>query len=284
MGILSQLPVWEADPFLALRPFPTQATNNFMAHWHEIVGAFVAYVLVQRYSRPWARKYFGSAYTELLPRTQLNFDIHLVSMFQCILSILMCGPMWNHPFRLNHAIEPHNAIFGYTPYAGLVAAVTIGYFVWDIYVCIRYFLLFGWGFLFHGVAAGYVFVCALGGFCMPWMPAFLLFELSTPFVNINWFASHLPEGTISNAVVMINGLLLLVVFFFVRLVWGVYAVWVVAHDMVAVGLELDLLLPLLILPLNIMLNALNVFWFYKMVKIAKRKAGALKRPKREKSG
>lgn len=205
-------------------------------------------------------------------------------MIQCILSVLACGPMWNHPFRLNHDTAPHDAILGYTPYAGLVAAVTIGYFVWDIYVCMRHFLLFGWGFLFHGIAAGYVFVCALGGFCMPWMPAFLLFELSTPFVNINWFASHLPEGTISNTVVMINGVLLLVVFFMVRLVWGVYAVWVVAHDMVAVGLDMNLFLPLSILPLNIMLNALNLYWFYKMLKIAKRKAGGLQRPKRAKSG
>lgn len=265
-------PVWDHDPFLQYRPFPATPHNNFEAHWHEIAGTVLFYVLVQRLLGPVARYCLGSTYTLLAKRTRVNFDVHVVSMVQSLVSILALVPMWHHPLWANHRANPSGAILGYTPYAGLVALVTVGYFVWDVCVCVRHFSLFGWGFLFHAVAAGYVFACALNQFCMPWMPAFLLFELSTPFVNINWFASKLPAGSISNAATLVNGLLLLVVFFVVRIVWGLYAVYTCALDMMRVWRELGAVLPTLILLLNMLLNALNAYWFYRMVLIARKRA------------
>lgn len=122
--------------------------------------------------------------------------------------------------------------------------------MWDLFVCIRYFKLFGFSFLFHGAAALYVFVCSLRPYCLPWAPAFLLFELSTPFVNVNWFATRLPAGTISDTVVMINGLLLLATFFFVRIIWGFYAAGLVAYDMYRVFDKAPIFLPLSILALK----------------------------------
>lgn len=107
---------------------------------------------------------------------------------------------------------------------------------------------------------------------MPWVPAFLSFEGSTPFVNMNWFASKLPAGTFSDKFVMINGLLLMVVFFVVRILWGFYAVSQVAYSLWHSRDLVHPFFPIVVLSINLMLNALNVFWFYKMVKIAKKKA------------
>lgn len=269
---MAVLPVFEHDPFLQYRPFPEEASNLFSAHWHEMAASVVFYQIIQWLSPVFAKRYLGSSYTTLPAKTKLNFDIHVVSMVQCIISIAILLPMWNHPNWANRISDPEASIFGTTDYGALVASLTIGYFVWDLLVCLVYFKLFGIGFLFHAFAALYVFACTLVPYAQPWIPGFLLFELSTPFVNINWFASRLPAGTVSDRLILINGLLLLFTFFSVRIVWGFYAVSIVAADMFQVLHLLGYFLPATILALNVLLDSLNIFWFWKMVQIAKKKA------------
>lgn len=265
------LPVLETDPLAWARPFPQNPQSHYAAHWHEIVLSTVFYFVLQAVSPFIGKALFKKSYTGLNAKTKLNFDIHVVSMFQCIVSILILLPTWNHPHIKNRATDPHSSIFGYNPYSGFVSSVTIGYFVWDMYVCLRYLSFFGVGFLVHAFAALFVFSCSLLPYALPWVPAFLLFELSTPFVNINWFASRLPPGTISDTVVAINGILLIVVFFSVRIVWGFYAITLAALDMYAVRDQAPLFFPLSIVLLNVALDILNVYWFTKMLAIAKKK-------------
>lgn len=265
------LPIFNEDPFLQYRPFPASPKNYFEAHWHEVAASFLFYLIIQHLLPILLKRYVGKIYTDLNHKTKINFDIHVTAMVQCVLSVLALVPMWNHPMWKNRLTDPHLAVLGYYPYAGFVAAISVGYFVWDLYVCLRYFRLFGAGFLFHAVAALYVFSSCFVPFCLPWIPAFLLFEASSPFVNMNWFASRLPAGTFSDRFVMINGLLLLITFFSVRLVWGFYAVALVAGDMWQVRQHVAMFLPLSILSFNVALDGINAFWFYKMVGIAKRK-------------
>ncbi|ODV77358.1 DUF887-domain-containing protein [Suhomyces tanzawaensis NRRL Y-17324] len=262
-------PVFYNDPFLKYRPFPAEETgNNFIDHWHEIAATFLFYTAIQYGSQPFSRYYFGDTYKSLKPKTKINFDIHVVSMVQCFISILLLLPMWNSSLWSESA---SSSVHGLSPYGSLVAAVTCGYFAWDVYVCLRYYSLFGFGFLFHGVAALYVFCLCLIPFCQPWIPAFLLFELSTPFVNINWFSTRLPAGTFSDRTILINGVLLLITFFSVRLVWGIYAVIQVALDFYRIWGHVSPFLVISILSINVSLDILNVFWFYKMLMIAKKK-------------
>lgn len=268
--VTKHLPVFEEDPFLQYRPFPAHTDSLVLRHWHEIVVSFVFYTVIQIASGPLARQYLGTKYTALPKKTRINFDIHVVSMVQCLISIALLLPMWNHSHWANRLDDPASSVLGYTPYGGLVAGVTVGYFLWDVVVCIKYFTLFGVGFLFHGCAALFVFSTCFVPYAMPWIPAFLLFELSTPFVNVNWFASRLPTGTFSNRTVVINGLMLLFTFFSVRIVWGFYAVTLVATDMFAVWSQAPIVLPITILLLNVNLDVLNCFWFYKMLVIAKK--------------
>lgn len=265
------LPVFTLDPLAWARPFPAEPQSHFAAHWHEIALSTVFYFFLQALLPRVGRAMFGKLYTGLNTKTRLNFDIHMVLMVQCILLILLIVPAWGHPHFQNRAADPYNSVFGYNPYGAFVASVTIGYFVWDLVVCLRYMSLFGVGFLVHAFAALFVFVCSLRPYCLLWVPAFLIFELSTPFVNINWFASRLPAGTFSDTLVTVNGLLLIVVFFTVRIVWGFYAVALVAIDMWRV-LDQDLVVyPVCVLLLNVALDVLNVYWFTKMLAIAKKK-------------
>lgn len=279
MSLTDFLPVFNEDPFLKFRPFPETSTIPFVAHWHEIVGSFLMYVLVQKLSPMVSSRLFGKSYNQLNYKTKINFDIHVVSMVQCVVSVLALIPMWNHPTWKNREVDPTSAVLAYYPYGGFVSSISVGYFLWDLVVCFKYMNLFGAGFLVHAVSALFVFGSTLFPFCLPWVPAFLLFELSTPFVNINWFASKMPAGFVSDTTVIVNGILLLVTFFTVRILWGFYSAIVVARDMFAVWDQLYKVLPVGTLLLNFTLNILNVYWFYKMLLIAKKKATGKKTTK-----
>lgn len=269
--VFKSLPNVEVDPLAFLRPFPLLPSTPFQAHWHEIVISTVFYFIAQTVSPGVCTYIFGKAYTNLDKKTKINFDIHAVSMVQCVISMVLFILCSGNDFLQNRVNDPEGSVFGYGPFLGCMAALSIGYFVWDLFVCATHFKLFGFGFLLHGFAALYVFSSALTPFCLPWAPAFLAFELSTPFVNLNWFATRLPPGTISDKVVVINGLALLITFFSVRIVWGFYAAFSVAYDIWRVRAQAPPFLAFTVLFLNASLDSLNVVWFLKMFKIAKKK-------------
>ncbi|CCH46101.1 putative membrane protein [Wickerhamomyces ciferrii] len=256
------------DFFLQYRPFITDPKNYYEAHYHEIIGSAVFYQLLFTISPIISRSLFGENYNVLSKKGKKNFDIHIVSMVQCLISIGVIFPLYGNE-TLNK-----DPIFSYLPYAGFVSAITIGYFIWDLFICLRYFKMFGVGFLLHAFASLFVFSSTLRPFCLSWVAGFLSFELSTPFVNINWFISKLPNGTVPFQVQAINGLLLMITFFVVRIIWGFYAIFKVSIQFYQVWDKLPIWLPLSIVGLNFALDVLNVYWFKKMVSIAIKKFSA----------
>lgn len=117
----------------------------------------------------------------------------------------------------------------------------------------------------------------------------MLYELSTPFLNIHWFFDKL--GMTGTKAQLYNGVTLLVVFFCCRLVWGAYSslniyrdVWNALHfdvqgklspneDMMRFGGErlLPMWLVVLYMGGHVTLQALNVFWFGKMIAAVKKR-------------
>ncbi len=57
----------------------------------------------------------------------------------------------------------------------------------------------------------------------------MLYELSTPFLNIHWFLDK--TGMTGTKIQLYNGLTLLSVFFCCRLVWGAYSSFGIYADM-----------------------------------------------------
>jgi hypothetical protein len=120
----------------------------------------------------------------------------------------------------------------------------------------------------------------------------VLYELSTPFLNIHWFMDKL--GMTGARAQLVNGILLLVTFAGCRLVWGVYQsaliysdVWHAWHAttpfasrcaaffsktrlnaLVNVPLDCRVLptwLGVLYVGANTLLTLLNFFWYSKMI-------------------
>ena len=112
---------------------------------------------------------------------------------------------------------------------------------------------------------------------------FVLYELSTPFLNIHWFLDK--SGLSGTKLQLVNGLLLIVCFFSCRILWGwyqsvnlyldVWSIWGIdcstkvhleEQDMERYCRKVDVGLTLLFLTANTTLSCLNLYWFCLMVR------------------
>ncbi|SCU84378.1 LADA_0D01376g1_1 [Lachancea dasiensis] len=264
------------DPFLAYSPF-AGSDNLILRHSHEILISFLIYhFVVGLWFAPLAnRLVFGKHYTQLEDKkVKLNFDIHTVSMVQCVISLALAWPILLEP--LSTSVVAYQS-----SYNSMVAAVTCGYFVWDLVVCVEHFSMFGVGFLGHALASLYVFAVSLTPFCQSWIGKFLIFEASTPFVNVNWYISQLSRSATKPVVPLwfnaLNGALLILTFFVVRILWGFSAVFILIRQFWMERHVVPMWLPLTVMPLNVGLDALNVLWLNKMMRIAKKMARGSKK-------
>lgn len=127
-------------------------------------------------------------------------------------------------------------VWGYSGAGGLTQALAAGYFLWDFWTCLRHVRLFGLGMLAHAVSALAVFSLGFRPFVNYYCPTFVLYELSSPFLNIHWFLDKC--GMTGTRWQLYNGLLLLGSFFGARLLWGTYQSLRVYQDVWA-GLHFD---------------------------------------------
>lgn len=258
------------DPLIGLSLFP-ESENLYLKHLHEIVGSFFFYVIVYLYVAPCLNALiFGKHYTSIGDKiVKRNFDIHTVSHIQCIVTMFAIVPVICTPLNLNVVTYRDDR-------CAMSAALTVGYFLWDLGICLLHYELYGFEFLAHCLSSLYVIGLGLKPFCLGWAGKFLLFEASTPFVNNNWFITQLSRGASKPPVPfwfnVLNGLLLMGVFFTVRILWGFSAIVLLMQQMWKVRDQLPKLQTFILLSLNLTLNILNLFWFSKMVKIAKKMA------------
>lgn len=177
-------------------------------------------------------------------------------------------------------MDENQRVWGYTGLIGMVQAFGAGYFLWDLMVSAQYLNIFGPGFLTHAVCALCVFSLGFRPFVNYYAPNFLLYELSSPFLNFHWFMDKL-EMT-GSLLQLINGICLLVVFFSCRLIYGTYSSFHVNYDIyqawkappsdiVAQGRDVPVWLALSYVTSNLILHFLNFYWFGKMIDALRRR-------------
>ncbi|CAO2655973.1 Nn.00g047760.m01.CDS01 [Neocucurbitaria sp. VM-36] len=297
------------DPFPLQRPealLPyVQPVADFFSlktlplHFHEVMIAFSVYHVINRYISPaLSRSLFPRIYPSFNARTKLNWDVHVVSFVQ---STLICSlafwVMWQDKERSE--MNNQERVHGYTGASGLIQAFAGGYFLWDLVITMQNVRIFGIGMLFHAISALCVFSLGFRPFVNYYASTFILYELSSPFLNIHWFCDKLNmTGT---TLQLVNGIVLLFTFFSCRIVWGTYqSVRVFGdvyraynggsvaisdpefgklnngtvignagfkHDVLqfAEGQTVPLWLAGVYLASNLTLNGLNWFWFGKMI-------------------
>lgn len=276
-------------------------------HAHHIIAAFLFYEFVFDFVSPILSKWlFPKTYNGLDRRGRVNWDAHVVSMVQCIIiNSMALHVIFTDPAREKATQDWRERLWGYTPEAGRVQGFASGYFLWDVIVSIQHFDVMGFGSLLHGIAAFGITNLGFRPFANYYGINFVLYELSTPFLNIHWFLDKF--GMTGTSAQFFNGILLLTSFFGCRLVWGIYQSYLIYSDVWnawhaatpmatncarffrATNLKALMNVPMAckVLPTwlggfyvgaNSLLTVLNMYWFVKMV-AAVRKRFSSKQPK-----
>jgi Ca2+/Na+ antiporter len=123
---------------------------------------------------------FSSHYRNLQKSKQASWRIHIVSVVFSLLVIPLSIPMYSIKSLQN------DKLFGSSTYSASLISFAIGYFLWDLIISIIHFSETGWPFVFHALACMSVFGFSLYPYAQGYASVFLLFEVSTVFLNVHW--------------------------------------------------------------------------------------------------
>ncbi|KAM0563799.1 hypothetical protein ACHAPJ_000005 [Fusarium lateritium] len=258
-------------------------------HIHEVFAAALLYSVVFWPISPWISNLLAPEhYSKLSRKRRLNWDAHVVSMVQsCLINGLAIWVMFADTELSN--MDWEERIWGYTGGAGFIQALAAGYFLWDLVVTSLNLDVFGLGTLAHAVAALLVYSLGFRPFLNHYACVFILWELSTPFLNVHWFMDKL--NMTGSRAQLYNGIMLLFTFFSCRLVYGTYSSYRVYSDVwAAINANPDMktlmaptmtfahpdsTVPMWIgaayLASNVTLNSLNFYWFFMMIRAVRKR-------------
>ncbi|WWD21502.1 hypothetical protein CI109_105988 [Kwoniella shandongensis] len=215
-------------------------------------GWYCVQYLSHRLSPRWISKY-----GEFDERTRRGWATHVVSMVHALIVIPLAIRC------LSSTSLKQDPLFGYDPFVGHVLAFSSGYFLWDT---IDSSLNSTIGFVIHGAACLAVFLFSFRPFLAGFGPPFLLWELSTPFLNIHWFMDKAGLNTRYPTFFLVNALVFMLVFFLARIVYGGANSLLFFNTMWQERANIPLHLQVIYCGGNLALNALNWLWFSKMLK------------------
>ncbi len=216
----------------------------FMLTYYILAPTFISYFKNYKYS------------------DKVDFASHFTSLVQSFIALSTNFPLLWDPTLYD------DRVYAYTPYGGFAASIALGYFIWDLFFSFYYRKIFGIGYVFHGLASSSVFTLGLQPFIMYYGAVFMMFELSTPFVNLNWFFNNMPLNYLPDWLVSANGAFLILIFFLCRIVWGLYNLINIINDFISVKDSLNLWFAAGVLIPNTIINCLCLYWFSYMIKVA----------------
>ncbi|KAF2964519.1 hypothetical protein GQX73_g9060 [Xylaria multiplex] len=266
-------------------------------HIHEIVIIAAFYEFIRSGVSPvLSRRLFPVQYNALSKSKKLNWDVHVVSFVQSTtINALALWVMYADEERKQ--MDWQERLWGYSGGAAMIQALAAGYFLWDLFVTAANVNIFGLGMLAHAVSALLVYSFGFRPFVNYYSCNFILWELSSPFLNIHWFFDKL--GMTGSRAQLYNGLVLIATFFSCRLVWGTYQSVVIYRDLwagvnqgpdflsadkagtparyaesmqfVTASTGVPLWLAIIYIGSNLTLNSLNFYWFFKMIEAVRKR-------------
>ncbi|XTI94683.1 nonribosomal peptide synthetase [Cenococcum geophilum] len=111
-------------------------------------------------------------------------------------------------------------LWGYSKNVGMISGYSMGYYLWELATMMQNTRFFSAGMLLHSVCALVLLIVFYQPFFHFYTPWFILYHLSVPFLHIHWFCDVL-DMTGSN-LQLCNGLALLSIFFWSRIICGNY--------------------------------------------------------------
>jgi hypothetical protein len=240
-----------------------------LAHVHGpyLAASTIIWTAVYLASAPISRR-VSATYCGLPFKLKMQWDNRIVAFLHAVIICYAAfwGLLCDEPLKADH-------LHAYSSWAYATMITACGYFIWDAVMCIIYFKEFQLGFLLHALGCLFTFLGSLDGVFMYYGYFYLTFEASTPFLNLHWFMDKLGVSN-SNPFKKLNAGLLVLSFFFFRIISGCgysAVVWQDIHRYIAatsnmanVGIMYYFYFAILLL------NGLNCYWFYSIVKFATR--------------
>jgi len=225
------------DPFFAPPTALVRATQplaDFLdlpalpQHMHEIMVFTLFFTLLFVLGPRVSATLFPNIYPQLRPKSKLHWDVAVVSMINSALigSLALWGILADWTER--HERTWQGRIWGYSGAEGFLGGVAMGYFIWHFVAMLIHSDVFGMPMVAHGISALFVTSVAFRPFVTHYLPIFLIYELSTQFLDMHRFIEWTGNG--GSRIHTINGIILIVVFFLCRPVWGTYQTWWMFHD------------------------------------------------------
>ncbi|KAI1336402.1 TLC domain-containing protein [Xylariaceae sp. FL0016] len=266
-------------------------------HIHEVLIMAGFYMFVGSVVSPLvSRRLFPVQYNALSRSKRLNWNVHVVSLVQStMINGLALWVMYADDERRN--MDWQERVWGYDGAAAMIQALAAGYFLYDLILTASNVGIFGLGMLAHAISALLVYSFGFRPFVNYYSTNFILWELSSPFLNIHWFFDKL--GMTGSRAQLYNGLALIATFFSCRLVWGTIQSFLVFRDVwaalsttpasfqtilaadaqnstfpaqysqtmafVSDSTNVPVWLAAVYMGANITLNSLNFYWFFKMI-------------------
>ncbi|CAG8513807.1 5221_t:CDS:2 [Paraglomus brasilianum] len=232
-------------------------------HWQALLFATLACNFTVGFSRIISPILFPKTYKQLSDLKRLSWDIHVVSLVHSVAITALSAPLLFDETLLK------DKVFGYDEYAGNVYAIACGYFLWDSLVSLYYVKAFGVGFVVHGASCFGVYLFAYRPFLNYYGAAFLMFELSTPFLNLHWFMDKV--GATGSLLQFFRNTSYWLCPNNVHLLLILTCTVVLSVTVLPVIDRVPIFLQVIYGGANVILNTLNVFWFFKMLNSASRR-------------
>ncbi|KAJ3834716.1 DUF887-domain-containing protein [Lentinula raphanica] len=229
--------------------------TQFPAHLNTFLSSLFFFLAIHQTFAPATSGWLSSNFRKMNRRAKNNWSIHIVSQVHALVIVPLALRALNSP-----TLDQDRA-FGWDDKSGSLQAIASAYFVWDTLDAIINYTDFG--FIVHGLACSLIYLLSFTPFLSYYAARCLLWESSTIFLNIHWFLDKTNRtGTIFQ---LVNGILLLATFFGIRLVYGAYVSYNFFFTLYDVRNKIPLVYLLIYGVGNIVLQGLNIFWFFKMI-------------------
>ncbi|OCL09642.1 hypothetical protein AOQ84DRAFT_388040 [Glonium stellatum] len=197
-------------------------------HAHQILISLLFYTCAYKIAPSLFSWLFPSRYGSLNKAKRHECHVDAVSLTQSTINSLMAVVMLYFDTDRKD-ISWVERVWGFNEGNGLVMAISLGYFIWHFVMMALHVHHYGRMMLLHGFAACFVVLYAYRPLLIHYGPIFLVYEFSNPFLNLHRFFEKF--GKHGTQLQLINGIILIVVFFFCRIVWGTYHVSWLYRDM-----------------------------------------------------
>lgn len=217
---------------------------------------------VQCYVIPMLLKMCVKQYTDFTPEKKIVWDIRGTTMLFALWSVSFASSI----LLLNEDVYNED-MFVHTPFTQFIIENIAGLFVWDLFVCLKYYHVWGLQFLIHGLFCSTMFLMvAYTQLGVSFGLRVVLYECSNFFMNIRQFMKELKHFD-SKWWILVN-VCFACTFFASRVIYGTYLTCRVLYAMCTYSLPLWFKGVVCIN--GLMSYALNLYWGSLILRTLKR--------------